>query len=413
MLAKENGIVLPLLLVGIGYMKEGRRILRGRTTLWVGCVLAILLAVLIRFVIMSYDVGQAGPLSLKGTFPEKIVMMIKIQGIYLQSLFYLRAFLPNMGGELLTGAIDLDFLWAVVFWVGLFVWAALLRRRSARVAVLFYMIAMGPVSNIITLNNPVAFRYLYFPALGLYFLLALTLQALMGKISSLRRFQPLLLVLLIGVPAVFSCLWNRYWKDEVSLWGYHVSHVPEYYRPWADLAVAQNNQGLYADAARSARAALALKPDYFYAWSALGTSQLYRSRYQDALASYREALRHPCVKGSRADVYFGMGYALEGINRSIDAKKEYQEALKENPLHIGALNNLAILYCQEEDFEAAKPLLERVLKINPRDQDACFNLVLVYHQEGDKRKVRAYLNQILKFDPNNARARKMLKSLDK
>jgi tetratricopeptide (TPR) repeat protein len=217
-----------------------------------------------------------------------------------------------------------------------------------------------------------------------------------------------LLTIVFVPPALFSCLWNGHWKDDVSLWSYNVRYLPDYYRPWADLAVAQNNKGYYAEAEESARFALSLNQDYFYAWAALGTSQIHRGLYREALDSYKSALRYPSVRGNRAEIYFGMGYGLSALDNNSEAQAWYEKALKEDPDHTGALTNLAILHCQNGNFAAARPLLERVIAKDPADKEAHFNLGLLYIQTGSREKAQIHIREVLKLDPDNARARQML-----
>jgi len=411
-LAKENGLVLAFLMAGVAFIIRGRRFYKENPLLWTGALVCFLLGCIVRFVLMNHAVNGAGPLTLMGTVYEKTIKIAKIQGIYLQSFFYLKPFLPNMGGELLTGHIDGDFLTMIITGMLFFLWVVLLRDPRAWAAILFYILAMGPASNLIPLNNPIAYRYLYFPALGIYFLLALTLQKLKESWELSNHYVPVLLTIVFLPPAVFSCVWNRHFKDDVSLWSYNIRYMPDYYRLWADLSAAQNNKGLYIEADESARFALSLNRDYFYAWAALGTSQIHRGLYREALDSYTSALRYPSVRGNRAEIYFGMGYGLSALDNNSEAQARYEKALKENPDHTGALTNLAILYCQNGNYTAARPLLERVIAKDPGDKEAHFNLALLYIQTGNREKAQIHIREVLKLDPDNARARQMLNILD-
>jgi len=411
-LAKENGLVLPFLLAGAALIIRGRRFYKEKPLLWTGALVCFLLGMIVRFVLMSHETSGAAPLSLTGTVLEKTIKIAKIQGIYLQSFFYLKPFLPNMGAELLSGRMDTDFLTMIITGALFFLWIVLLRDRRTWAAVLFYILAMGPASNLIPLNNPIAYRYLYFPALGIYFLLALTLQKLWESWELSHHYMPVLLTIVFLPPATFSCLWNRHFRDDVSLWSYNIRYMQDYYRLWADLAAAQNNKGLYREAEESARFALSLKEENFYAWAALGTCQIHRGLYREALDSYKSALRYPSVRGNRAEIYFGMGYGLSALDNNFEAQTWYEKALIEDPDHTGALTNLAILYCQGGNFEAARPLLERVIAKDPTDKEAHFNLGLLYFQSGNREKAQIHVLEVLKLDPDNARARQMLNMPD-
>jgi len=406
-LAKENGIVLPFILAGIAFAKKGRHFYRKRGVLWLGCGLGFLVSILIRFAWMNSPVLASGPLALHGTFFQRLIMIVKIQGHYLKSLVYLERFLPNMGGELLSARIDAEFLVSLISGGCLVLWCYILKDRRAIFALVFYILTMGPTSNLVSLNNPIAMRYLYFPAIGLYWLAGLSMDKIREK-TTMGFAIGLSTILVLGL-AFYSLIWTRHWRDEVSLWKYNVRYTPGYYRPWADLAAAQNNKGLHQDAHRSARKALSLNPEYFYAWSALATSQLYTGKFQESLSSYKQALRFPSLPGARADVYFGMGCSLDFQGKKQESILEYKKALEINPNHSGALSNLAILYCETRDFDKAEPLFKRALLIDPTDKENLLNLSLLYIEKGEPQNARVLLEKVLKLDPQNPRAKSMMK----
>jgi tetratricopeptide (TPR) repeat protein len=411
-LSKENGAILPLLIVGAGLILRGRRFYRGHETTCLGAAAAFLFSILIRFAIMPNSVDGTELLILQGTFFQKGIRIIAIQGIYLQSLFYLRPFLPDMAGVISPGTMNMDFIYGLLSIVLLFIWVLILRRRSAWMALLFYALAMIPASNIfMMLNNPAAFRYIYFPALGLYFLVALSIDIIREIYKISGRALWIILFLLLAPAALYSNLWSRHWKDDETLWKYQVSHTPEYYKPWAELAAEQNNRGLYAEAENAAIKSLSLKPDYFYSWSALGFSQLYQGSHDEALKSFEKALEFPSALSGRAEIFFGMGYAFEQAGQLPKADQYYQKAVQSDPRHWGALTNLAILSAKKGELDKAQSLLEKVIEINPGDAESYLNLALVLLQKGEREKARALLIKAQKIDPQNTRIKNLLARL--
>ncbi|MBN1903036.1 tetratricopeptide repeat protein [Candidatus Sumerlaeota bacterium] len=411
LLAKENAAVLPLLLICVGVIMRGKNFYRDHGATCMGAAAAFLFSFIIRFVIMTNKVEGIGPLSLQGNLIEKGIRIIKIQGIYIQSLFYLRPFLPNMAGVLSSGAMDRDFLLGIVSIMLFFLIIFFLRNRFAWAALGFYAVCMIPVSNIfMNLNNPVAYRYLYFPAIGLYFIMGILLINIVEKYKFSGKV--LLLSLLLLLPqALYSNYWSRYWKDDADLWKYQVGYTPEYYLPWAELAAAQNNRGLYAEAEISAKKSISLKPDYFYSHAALGYSQLYQGLPGEALESFQKALEFPRVQSSEAEIFFGTGYAFEQMDRLSAAEEFYKKTLESNPRHLGALANLAILYIQKGRLEEGQTLLERAVEIDPADAGVRCNLTLLYLQKGEKEKARDHLSAAQKIDPQNPHVKNLLSRL--
>ncbi|HOE62808.1 MAG TPA: tetratricopeptide repeat protein [Candidatus Sumerlaeota bacterium] len=402
--AKENGAALPLLLAGAGYAIGGRRFFVERRGIWLGVVAAFAASLSIRFFILTPPSNLAAvPASL--TILEKILMIIKIQGYYLLSLFYIVPFLPNMT---VTNGLAVS----LVVIGNLLLWVIFLRDKRAKAALLFYAVAMMPVANIVPLANPIAFRYLYFPALGLYYLSGLTIHKLFERGYLAQRALIGFLFLILFGSTLYSAVWSRIWRDDLSLAIYAARYNPQDSRTWANLASAQNNRGLYAAAEESARRALRLNPDDFYSRSALAMSHLKRGKFEEALDYYRSALRFPSVLNSRAEIYFGMAYAMASLNRAGEAIEMYQRTLEINPCHTGALSNLAVIYCEQGNLKKAEPLFTQVLNLDPHDAQTHFNMALLLFQTERSEKAIPHLRRALQLDPQNARAAQMLRHIE-
>ena len=125
-------------------------------------------------------------------------------------------------------------------------------------------------------------------------------------------------------------------------------------------------------------------------------------------------------------------------NKTDIAQELYNQVLKVDPNHLGALNNLGVLFkklnqiqkakdCYEKviqidpnnidthynlgnalkelkDFQKAKDCYEKVIKINPSHENAHYNLGVVFKELGDLRKALSYYEKVIKINPSHENA---------
>ncbi|HBF42748.1 MAG TPA: hypothetical protein DDW42_03810 [Desulfobacteraceae bacterium] len=93
----------------------------------------------------------------------------------------------------------------------------------------------------------------------------------------------------------------------------------------------------------------------------------------------------------RARIYYKNG-------RLKDAKRLYKETLRVAPDHIGALNNLGVIYIQEKDFQAARNNFERAIRLKPGYVDPYYNLACIYAVKSKLKKSLGYLKKAVSLD---------------
>ncbi len=101
---------------------------------------------------------------------------------------------------------------------GLVLFGILARRdRLSAFFILWFVIAMIPVSNIIPLVNPMAHRFLYLPSIGMSFVLVQLIVRLgewMNTRTNARHFVTIFLVGYMGICAARTFTLNSYWKHD-------------------------------------------------------------------------------------------------------------------------------------------------------------------------------------------------------
>ena len=86
------------------------------------------------------------------------------------------------------------------------------------------------------------------------------------------------------------------------------------------------------------------------------------------------------------------------------AQDLYNQILKINPNHTGALNNLGAIFKELKDYQKAKKFYEKSIEINPNYADAHNNLGLTYVNLKDYQKARKCYEKAIELNPNYADA---------
>jgi hypothetical protein len=248
---KENGVVLPALLLAAEALLIHAEPWRVRWRNLRPTILVQVLAVLLVFVIRS----QVLEGSFRGTFTaeglmdltmgERALTMLGVVPEYLRLLVWpatLQAdYSPNeiltatsWGAEQTLGA-------AIMALVALLCWR--LRRTNPVVVFGFawMVIALAPVSNVLVASGIVlAERTLLLPSIGVLIALAGLLSASASnlRISERPRLRALMAAAFIAIIAMgASRSWNRYhiWRSQVRLWTQTVIDAPDSYRAWVAL----------------------------------------------------------------------------------------------------------------------------------------------------------------------------------
>jgi len=191
----------------------------------------------------------------------------------------------------------------------------------------------------------------------------------------------------------------------------------------------------FADAAVYLRRAYSLDRNQPYTAYLLGMALYFQGQPEKAVEAYEEALAgDPSLP---TEVHYNLGVAYQEIGRLLDAVREYEQVLKNEPDHINAMNNLGLVLSILGEKEKAIELFNRILKIEPnnvkarinlgniflgnkdlaeaekiyrsaisldeKDVSPRLNLGVVYYEKGEFEKAKVEWDKLLKMDPENPR----------
>jgi tetratricopeptide (TPR) repeat protein/peroxiredoxin len=159
-------------------------------------------------------------------------------------------------------------------------------------------------------------------------------------------------------------------------------------------------RGYYDQAEVWFRLALRDDPASSEALYGLGSVYLKQEKSVEARESFEHATRLTAsFPDTLANSWNNLGLLATREGRTAEAIPYFQEALRLNPDHLIALDNLGNAYRQQKNWEEARKALERALKVSPEDPEANYSLGMVFAQLDDGERAYEYLQKALKFRP--------------
>jgi tetratricopeptide (TPR) repeat protein len=132
----------------------------------------------------------------------------------------------------------------------------------------------------------------------------------------------------------------------------------------------------------------------------LGSIYLKQQRSKEARESFEQTLKlRPSYPDTWPDAWNNLGMLAAQEGDSETAIQDFQKAIRQNPSHVIAIENLGNVYRAERRWAEARTTLERALKIDADNADANYSLGMVFAQQDDTERAYQYLERALTLRP--------------
>lgn len=159
-------------------------------------------------------------------------------------------------------------------------------------------------------------------------------------------------------------------------------------------------RGYFDQAEASFRLALRDDPSSAEARYGLGSVYLKQDKGREARDSFERAVKlNASYPDTLANAWNNLGLLATREGRTGEAIGHFQAALRLNPDHWIALENLGNAYRQQKRWDEARNALERAVAVRPEDPEANYSLGMVFAQSDDTERAYQYLQKALKFRP--------------
>ena len=364
--SKEMAITLPIILMLYDYYFVYRGRIREIFTNLKSRYLGYIAASIFYLWVWFFPMANMSELTTKypgGTFYTNILTMFKVVVVYIRWLFIpinIHATLAIPDSNLTANSLFTPGVFLSVFLVLICILIAVKTRRTSKeisFSILWFFITLLPVSNIFpTANVMIASRFLYLPALGFCFLIAVLLFKIPAlkvfSISSniLKRILNNIIIAILILYSVFTIVGNLFWRNNVVLWLEMVRYYPDRATVYNSLGISYSAIGNNEKAISSYKKSIELDPNYALTHYNLGLAYGCIDNIDEEIASYKKAIE---VYPNFAQVYNNLGAAYRKLGKIEVEIALYKKAIEINPEYAGAYYNLAIAYKRNKEYDLA------------------------------------------------------------
>lgn len=373
LLSKETAITLPLiiLLYNLHFPKEGRTITKASYYPYIYLLLSY---ILLRTVALGGEVGQTDYWG--GSFITAFYTNWTGMVYYLKLLF----FPVNLCADYLMFPIRTTFfdfyvvgaVAVILLLLGLAFFSFKKGNRLLSFSVLWFFVALIPVSNIVPIQIVIAERFLYLPSIGVFTCSAVFISSLTDVLGKkMGSGNNKITIVLISTISLFLASMtvdrNHVWTDEHLFWQDVIDKSPGNTRAWHNLASGYQNKGKITEAVFFYKKALAM--EYHSPETHFQLGRIYRGQGEDetAMTEFFEALKDD---PENADINYEIGNLMSKKEWYSEAISRYKKALESNPGHEDALYDLGIMYMKQKDHALAAVQFKKLLIIAPGNKMA-------------------------------------------
>jgi hypothetical protein len=236
--------------------------------------------------------------------------------------------------------------------------AYIIRKRAAAVAffMLWFFVALAPVSNMIPIATVLASRYLYLPAAGFCMVIAIILKRLPGitipflSREFLRKSARSSLIVLIVFYALFTGVRNLAWRNNVLVWQELCEYSPGNPDAHANLGMEYLRAGLADQAFAEGTRAIFLAPGFAKAYNVCGLALGGKGLYLPAIRYFSQAVS---IDPNYTQAYFNLGVTYARAKKNSEARTAWEKLLSIDPGNEQVKRSLRAL--GQEDTQQPSP----------------------------------------------------------
>jgi len=234
------------------------------------------------------------------------------------------------------------------------------RNKPISFALFFFLILFIPVSNIIPVVYPLAWRYMYLPSFAFFLLLSYPL----GLFKNKRN-----LYILISGLSIFYILISiketRVWRNDFTLWQYVIRYNPGSFSAYNNLGLAYQNKEDFGNAEKLFIKSIKIRPDYGRAYVNLAVIRYKRGNVKNAEELLKKAIE---VEPTNEKAYFNLGIIMfKNEHNRNESLKLFKKTVEINPNFVPAIINASTLLLQKGEREEAYRYFQRAYSIDPEN----------------------------------------------
>ena len=332
------------------------------------------------------------------TLPERFLMAGYALMTYLLKFLApinLSSFYPATGSPLpvhyLLEALGAFSLFAAAIWY-------FRKSRMVLFGIGFFFFNLILILQWVNVGNAIiAERYTYVPYIGLAFLLALGLDALIKRNKSHKQLITIGALSSLFLLGFLSFQRTSVWTNGETLWSNVIEQFPEDAGAWGGRGQYYKSLKIYPEALQDLNKAIALdptEPRFF-----LNRGKLYfdQGQLDQAFYDYNQCIR---LSPDRKEAYANRGAIYGARGMHTEAISDLDKAISLDPEFINAYKNRALVKGMMQDYQGSRLDWETILKLDP-GMDDIWNALGVEHQRlGDFPASIICFTEAIRLQPN-------------
>jgi len=281
-------------------------------------------------------------------------------------------------------------------------------RKYLLMGWLWFLGTLVPVIGIVQVGSqPMADRYTYIPYFGLFIMLVWGLGDVFAKFNFNKNILRVLFGAAIVIFALISFKQTSLWRNNEILYKHALAVTKDNYLISYNLCYTLMLADRLDEAEPYCFTTLRLKPNFYEAQNTLGILELKRGRNAEAEKYFQEALK---IAPNYGIVYANLSIAQALLKRPEEAEANLEKAvrLSANSIHnevwINALNDLALAYTEQKNYQKVAENLLRILAIDANNANARANLALTFYYMERYDEAKQLIETAIQLNPNEAAA---------
>lgn len=309
--------------------------------------------------------------------------------------------------------------------------------------IIFFIVTLAPTFTNFHKGGEMYFasdRYVYLPMMGLLFVIAIGIDAIMKNKVSRHVWMGIAGTGVIITLTIMSFIQTKIWDSPRTLFANTLTLYPQSVAARSALATMDKNEGRYDQAIKLLRDGLGygenaqlrmnlgtvfakvgrvedaadqfnqtakldpLNPEPFVG---LGVLDEYNKKIPEAMANYRKAVD---MDPSYVEARNKLGSMLLEEGKMTEAEEQFRAALTWNPNAEGVLYNMSLILDAQEKRDEALADLEKANALSP-DEPKIMTAIAKHLSTKDPARVRGLIDQVLRMNPRNSDAQTLLKEL--
>lgn len=239
-------------------------------------------------------------------------------------------------------------------------------QKLVSFSILWFFLSLLPVSNIYPASQYMAMRYLYMPCIG-FFLILCNFLSYGYRFKKTKALTVFFMAAIGFFYAFLTVRLNSNWKDSITYYKWNLKYV-------SDDPLLYNNLG--------------------HAYQSI-------DKEEEAIEAYKQAI---AIDSNHAFSYTNLGNLYFTIGKKEEAIVLYQRAIEINPGLAEAYNNLGVAYLSFKKHKEAIALFMRAIEINPRYAEAYSNLGRAQYSIGRREDTISAYKKAIEINPHYAQA---------